>query len=196
EKLHHAIFTVVFTVFFTVAFTLLTYARPAFGRSYVTPTERVPHSQWPFFSDDLDFKGLKTVITGQLNLFNVIDLSGGTIQYGDEQYPLIRVRKSLEKFLRIVDEYSACEPDGGTECIYWFNHELRRNFNLYRPHLVPGDPNYGQPDPAFFTGYYTPLMTVSKTRTGVYQHGIYALPKDNSLRLMNRDQIDFHDGLE
>ena len=170
-------------------------ARPAFAENYVTPTEKVPLAQWPFFTDDLNFKGIKTVISRQLQRFGTVDFQG-TIQYGQDQYPLVKVRDSLVEFLSIIENYKACPESNGTECINWLNAELRKKFVLYRPHLEPGDPHYGEADPAFFTAYYTPRMTVSKTRTGIYQHGIYSLPADENLRHLSRDQIDFHGALE
>ncbi len=174
---------------------MIAFACPTFAGTVVTPTEKVPNSQWPFFTDDLNFVGLKTVLTRQLNRFKTVNLNG-TIQYGADQYPLTKVRDSLSRFLAIVEQYQACSPAGGVKCIEWVNRELRRRFNLYQPHLVPGDPHYGENDPAFFTAYYTPLMTVSKTRIGVFQHGIYALPRSLALKQKSRDQIDFHDALE
>ncbi len=163
--------------------------------SYLTPTKRVPLEQWPELLDDLNFAEMPLAIDRQIAHYQQINLSG-YIRLGNDVYPLAQAEKSLEVFKYLIEKDLACTVGHTYQyCLQRFNSEVRAQFNLYEPSLDPGDPRYGEPDDALFTGYYTPDISVSRIKTAIYNHAIYAMPATDSLRQSSRDLIDFHNRL-
>jgi membrane-bound lytic murein transglycosylase A len=166
------------------------------SETLVTPTEKVVHAEWPNFTDDLEFVGLAKAIDRQINHFKKMDLSG-QIEFGNDRFPLTQVRDSLIQFKTLIGEYTKCRKTKTlpADCLKSLNTQIEARFNLYRPLLSKGDPRFGEPKATFFTGYYTPLMTVSLAPTAEFSHPIYAAPKNEKLRRSTRIEIDFKGAL-
>ncbi len=166
------------------------------AEAYVTPTEKVADAAWPKLADDLGFRGMDLAITRQLKKFNKADLQG-TIRFGSDVYSLASVKDSLVRFQQLITNFKKCTKlsKRSDACGDNLTAQIKKYFNLYRPHLEPADPRFGEAKATFFTGYYTPLLTVSKTLTPEFSHAIYATPVDKKLRHASRDEIDFKGAL-
>lgn len=163
--------------------------------TYNTPTKKVALSEWPALSDDLDFQDLKLALQRQLERFNTKDLSG-TIQLGDEVYPMIHMRASLEKFLLVTESTKGCLKKAASTnerdlCYRRFQTSVMDNFDLFEPDLRPGDPRYGESKTTFFTAYYTPLIYASSRSETNFRYPIYKRPQAESLIKSTRQEIDF-----
>ncbi len=66
------------------------------------------------------------------------------------------------------------------------DHELTDISSTLSAHQIKGEDGKGN---VFFTGYFTPVLKVSKTKTARYQYPIYARPSKSS-KLPTRAQID------
>lgn len=160
-------------------------------KEFTTPTELVPTSDWPMIQDDLDFVGLAEAIDRQLLRYKNHAMKG-TIRFGTDQYSVRRVRDSLRTFKNLVQEFQICKKIQGKDtCYEHFQKILKMKFVMYKPHLIPGDPRYGEELQTLFTGYYTPNITVKKKRDADYAYGIYSRPRQQELRKLTRQQIDF-----
>ncbi|MCB0342184.1 MAG: MltA domain-containing protein [Pseudobdellovibrionaceae bacterium] len=164
-------------------------------RQYQTPTRRLHEHEYPQFIDDLDFELLDTVINRQLSRFAQKNLNG-TIQLGEDVYPLKQVGHSLELLKRLAVATTTCLGETPSQsvrdyCYERFNDEIRREFNVYIPDLKPGDIRYGEEKPVFFTGYFTPTIPVKKRHDNHSPHAIYKRPLDAKYAAATRKQIDF-----
>ena len=162
-----------------------------------TPTRLALESEIPNFIDDLDFAGLKVVIQRQLKRYGQFSASRGVV-LGDQKYLVGDVVKSLNRFLVLANDFQDCllSEFSKDQCQEKLDVSLRGEFNFYVPNLVPGDLRYGEEDPVFFTGYYTPTLEASKTKTNRFKHPIYAKPRSSALRKKTRAQIDFNHALK
>lgn len=158
--------------------------------AYTTPTKLLPLKDYPVFNDDKDFAGLKLAITRQLVRFGQKGLKG-TIKMGKKTYPLSKMKVSLQTLNTMIDDFQICKRNSTpARCYQDFNTELKRKFDVYVPALVEGDPRFGEPEWALFTGYHTMPIEGTKTATGAYKHAIYANPGSSNL-LFSRLEIDF-----
>lgn len=168
-------------------------------RSFVTPTRLLSGQEIPVFSDDLNFEGLSVAIERQLARYKKYPAQG-SIRFGRTNYPLSWVTTTLKAFLELSREAQACGDNAeNTEelenCREILNEEIRREYNVYAPALNSRDPRHDRVESTHFTGYYTPTLEASKTRTAEFRHGIYKAPS-NYLKKSTRSQILFDDRLE
>ncbi|MGE3973998.1 MAG: MltA domain-containing protein [Bdellovibrionales bacterium] len=164
-------------------------------KSNGTPTKKIPLTEWPKLTDDLDFGDLKTAISRQLERFHNKDLSG-EIVLGGEAYPMTLMKTSLESFLSLTEAARVClqqasTPEERANCYNTFQARVQQAFELFAPDLQPGDPRHGESKNAFFTAYYTPLIEGSTTKTASFPYAIYKRPTDEVLRQSSRQEIDF-----
>ncbi len=165
------------------------------AHDYVTPTEKVSVSEWPPIDDDLDFENLDLAIDRQLQHFAKHPPTG-TIQLGEDVYPLNWAIKSLEQIKKMVDGTRHCIASGNRDqCLAAYGQELKAKYAMYQPKLGPSDPRYGQKETALFTGYYTPLIHTTTAQSGKFSHPVYGLPSTNRDRTVGRVQIDFENRL-
>lgn len=164
----------------------------ASGRNnYVTPTRKVDLKEWPRLVDDLDFKDMEVAIDRQLVRYQQKDLSG-TIQFGNQRYPLTKAVESLKRFRRHALDYQKCVAKSNkTTCASSFQNVMQKEFHLYAPVLTPDDPRYGEEKQTLFTAYYTPLIRGRTTRDSRFRYGVYDKPLSSSLASSTRKQIDF-----
>ena len=163
--------------------------------TFTTPTKKVVASEWPALTDDLDFEELRVALLRQLGRFNKKSLEG-TIQMGDDTYPLTQMKSSLEKFLIFTEATKNClnkadkKSERGT-CYKNFQQQMLTHFDLFEPDLRPGDPRYGETRNTFFTAYYTPLIYASTRYETNFRYPIYTRPSDSALAKSTRQEIDF-----
>jgi membrane-bound lytic murein transglycosylase A len=118
---------------------------------------------------------------------------------GSKSYPRKKLLTSVVLFKKIVAETKACIDEALVEkpgCMDDFNKKVKESFTVYEPNILSTDAEATRPRPALFTAYYSPDFVGSKTRTEKYRYGIYNLPKEENLRTLTREQIDFDDALE
>jgi membrane-bound lytic murein transglycosylase A len=162
--------------------------------SAVTPTRALAANEYPTFHDDYSFKGMKTAIDRQIKRFDQKDMSG-TIKLGSKVYPLTKMKSTLLTFRKLIDTFEHCKTiDLEANCFRDINHSIKTRFDIYIPNLVPGDPRYGEPDWAFFTGYHTMPIEGTLKKHPSYPHAIYGNPKNPALNF-TRGEIDFQNKL-
>lgn len=167
-------------------------------RRYKTPTKKVSDEKMPVFKDDIDFARMDIALKRQLKRYRRFN-ARGTIRFGSTKYPLKHVTKTLETFQTLSEETQECfRTDEFTreQCLKTMNAIIRERFDVYVPNLTADDPRHGEEHSTFFTSYYTPTLKASKTREGTFKHGIYKLPRSNSLRRSKFEQTYFEDRLE
>ncbi len=158
--------------------------------TFTTPTKLLAVKDYPVFADDKDFDGLKLAITRQLVRYAEKNLTG-TIKMGTKVYPLTQMKKSLQTLDQMVDVFYQCKKNNTlTRCYADFNASLKTKFDVYIPHLVEGDPRFGEPEWAFFTGYHTMPIEGTLQPTGDYKHAVYGNPNDAKFNF-SRQEIDF-----
>lgn len=166
--------------------------------NYVTPTEKLNTVNWPEIDDDLDFENLDLAIDRQLAHFGAHP-PDGVLRLGGDQYPLSWAVNSLEQMKELAKQARDCLSQNSKKnhaaCMATFSAKLKDKFNMYRPTLVATDPRYGQEKEALFTGYYTPLIHTTTTKTGLSTHPIYGRPEQKSDRTATRVDIDFNQAL-
>lgn len=167
--------------------------------AYVTPTRRLAETEYPEFTDDLDFVNMEIAIERQLKRYKDRRMSG-EIVLGKDTYSLRTIADSLKKFQTLMHRYKLCmvsDPEKNKRrCMSEFQDAVREKFAVYVPNLEPGDPRYGQQEPVLFTGYYTPLIHAEPSPEGRYQYPIYAKPLDEWYSRVGRYSIDFRGALK
>jgi membrane-bound lytic murein transglycosylase A len=162
--------------------------------SFETPTRLATAAEIPSFEDDLAFQDLGKVVTRQLKRFADVDLTGD-IRFGDKVFPLSRIREGLERFRALVSSYEKCMlKSGDRDCLRTVNQDIRRNFDIFIPDLLPSEIDGKDPRPAFFTAYYTPTLDVSSRPTEIYKHAVFGRPTEELSELAEkytRAEIDF-----
>lgn len=133
-----------------------------------TPEEalvELPPSQFPRFTDDLDYSGLETAIGHSLTYYARIASAqpDRAFSFGREQVPVTRIVETLERFRALV----ASNPDAAT-----LNRVLRSEYRVFQS---TGASNARD---VLFTGYYLPELRGSLVKGGPYFHPIYGRPKD------------------
>lgn len=72
--------------------------------------------------------------------------------------------------------------------------KAKRHFDWYKISDAKKDPNSDKGD-FIFTAYNNPVLEISKEKQGEYIYPIYALPKEESLRRLTREEIDLQNKL-
>ena len=156
----------------------------ALGANYTTPTKR--SYDYPQFTDDMDFEWMQTALDRQLKAFDRMNMRG-TIKLGTVQYPLMRMKESIELFQVIMQKYKVCiNKDIRSNCVKSLNESIQNNFNLYVPDTEKK---------ALFTAYYSPSLEASTVKTDEYKYGIYLKPS-GTLNSKTRNQILFEGALD
>lgn len=163
-------------------------------RDYSTPTRKLKAAEYPVFSDDRDLEGIQTALSRQLTRFAQKDLAG-RITLGGRAYPLQLAPATLKRFQRLVRDFVHCVPAHGKPiCFRRLNATIRRDFHIFTPALIEGDPRFGDIKQTLFTGYHTQPLRGSTRPRGEFKHAVYAKPSDSRL-LPSRAEIDFRGAL-
>lgn len=154
----------------------------------VTPTEAVIASM--DFQDDLDFEHLPLAISRQLANYKVRGLTG-TIQFGTKVYPRTVLKDSLIELNTLAEFAVEClKTSQRSVCEQEFSLKVNERFDIYRP--IPKSTEQGHAQKKTqFTSYYTPDFNGSRTKSAVYHHPIFGLPKTETERKYSRVEIDF-----
>ncbi len=159
------------------------YNQPLVKKSYniKTPTQKTENANL-FFIDDLNFNKMDIAINRQFTAFKRFKLEG-TIQFGDDNYPLNILETTLKAFKILISETKSCLATLSTNftCWVYFNTEIQKNYNIYT--TVPQN--------AKLTGYYSPILDGSFSESDDFPFAIYAKPKSNTLKTLTREEIMF-----
>ncbi len=186
---------------FSIGFILILFHFNAFAVDMVVPAFKLQGENIPVLADDLELEGIELSLERQKQAFKRRRMSGN-LTIGGNKYKLSIIEKTLKAFEKEVKRIKKCFNNGPKEaCWEEFNTRLKERFEFYRPlvkqkngrtpSLAPG-----QKDFAHFTGYYSPTIKGSLTKTSEYPFAIYTKPKSDRERRYTREQIIFENKLE
>ncbi len=171
--------------------TLLSFT--AFAKNRLPTTQRVYQSI--DFSDDLNLSNMVKAIDRQLVSFNSQSNLNKQFKLGTLTYKRKRLKDSLILFKALVNETKTCLlTDTEKNCYSALSQKMNDQFRVYRPMPKKNEPGYATGE-TLFTAYYSPDLHGSKTKTEIFKHAIYKMPKSAELRSLTREQIDFENKL-
>lgn len=145
----------------------------------------VPARELPGFTDDLELEGLTIAVQRQLA---VLQREGDreALRIGKVSYRTKRLQDSLERFNLLLSETKSCLDTEAApmRCYDALSERIREQFLVY---LVSS---------SLLTGYYTPTIEVSTTRTDKYRYPIYRTPDNVRERRLSRVDIDYSHKLD
>lgn len=119
-------------------------------------------SQYPEFSDDLAFDGLKDSALQSIVYLNKVP--GDTVfWFGEDAVSAYHMKKSLEHFLTFIEKTPTPED---------LNRFIKTDYTAY---VSKGGEDTEE---VLFTGYYEPELSGSLRQTEVYKYPVYSLPDD------------------
>ncbi len=126
----------------------------------------LPLSEIPQFTDDLHYQHLAGAVRGSMGYYEKLPPEQ-RIYLGDHAFTARHMHRSMAKFLGLVK--SAPPP------------EVLRAFvcAFYQVYAYQAD---GGIHPVLFTGYYEPLLSGSRHRSGKFRHPVYGRPDDLVVR--------------
>lgn len=156
------------------------------NKTFVTPTVYLPQKDWPAISDDLDLYNMQLSIHRQMQKFLRLRYNS-KIKLGNTTYSSKVIPASLLAFQEHMNEAKDCLTSTAEKaaCYQELEKNLKKDFNFWRPRDQKPDKG------SLFTGYYTPTIPASLTKTGEFQFGIYEKPEEESLWKSTRKEIDF-----
>ena len=163
----------------------------SFALSKMAPTKRV--YQTIQFSDDLNLKNMVKAIDRQLVSFNSESTARLATKFilGTVEYDRKRLKESMVLFKKLVLKTMDClKTLPEQECYKYLSLDLNNSFNIYKPLPKKTESGYSTGQ-SLFTSYYSPDFKGSKTKTDIYKYPIYSMPKDEKLRTLSREAIDF-----
>jgi membrane-bound lytic murein transglycosylase A len=123
---------------------------------------RIASSDYPEFSDDMDYDGLGHGILQSMSYLNKIP-ADRTFRFGEDVFDAAHMIRSMEHFLNFIQTKPSI-PD--------LKKYIRSNCLVYR------SVGSGNPGQVFFTGYYEPSLEGSLEQSTEYRFPIYARPED------------------
>jgi membrane-bound lytic murein transglycosylase A len=172
---------------------LLVLSNLAFAKNPIIPAK--PAAILPSFTDDLDFKEMRTAIARQLKSFGSSPLTG-SIVFGTQTYPKKVLQDTLTHFLTLVDAFELCvKHSKRSSCYQDLSQKVSSDFDIYAANPLANEPGYKQNAETLFTGYYSPDFEGSKTQTERFKYPIYGLPTKKELLNLTRVEIDFENKL-
>ncbi len=124
---------------------------------------RLEKSDYPTFSDDMNFDGLDHCITSSL-LYLSKRPDTQKFSFADDKYSVAHMIRSLESFQQFIQTSPSASE---------LRQFVAEKYQVYRS---SGDKNNGK---VLFTGYYEPLLKGSLVRNDVYRFPIWARPDDH-----------------
>jgi membrane-bound lytic murein transglycosylase A len=150
------------SVFFSLLFTGCALFKKEAPKVRETGLVRIALSDYPEFSDDMDYDGLEHGILQSMSYLNKIP-ADRKFRFGEDVFDAAHMIRSMEHFLNFIQTKPSI-PD--------LRKYIRSNCLVYRS---VGSSNPGQ---VFFTGYYEPSLEGSLEKTTEYRFPIYARPSD------------------
>lgn len=185
-----------------IGFSLIFIQLNAFGAvDMVVPAFQLKGEETPVLTDDLELKGIELSLERQKAAFKRRRMSG-SLTIGGQAYKLSIIEKTLKNFEKEVKRVKKCfENSSRASCWEEFNLRLKERFDFYRPLVKQKDGRApalapGQKDFAHFTGYYSPTIKGSLTKTKDFPYAIYSKPKSDRERRYTREEIIFENKLE
>jgi membrane-bound lytic murein transglycosylase A len=130
-----------------------------------TPSDaliRLEPAQYPDFIGGGGADSLGTAVSNSIDYLKKLP-EDDTLLYGRDRYTVREMKKSLYGFRAFLKREPS--PDEIAEYV-------GENFTVY---ISAGSDGLGT---AMFTGYFTPMLKASRTKTGKYLHPVYRTPAD------------------
>ena len=131
------------------------------------PTPQLPmvaldESQWPYFSDDLAYDGIKEGLLQSIAYLKKIPPER-MFEFGEDRYSALHMVQSMERFLDFLSSRPSAEA---------LNRFISENYLVYQ--------SRGRTDEreVLFTGYYQPILRGTRARQSSYRYPVHSLPKD------------------
>ncbi len=187
EKLSHSIVFIIVLMFFGDS-----QASEKLKGSVVPAMERIDDKIT--FEDDLHFEYMLQAISRQMKYFNSVKLDE-KIQFGNRTITRRHLKDSLIEFRKLVVESLNCfQVESSKTCYKKLNTRLDQLFEVYRPIPLKWERGFSE-NKTLFTAYYSPDLYGSRVQTPIYKNPIYMMPKDDDLRTLTSDEINFQNKL-
>jgi len=149
-------------VFLSLLFTECTLFKKEVPKVRETGLVRIASSDYPEFSDDMDYDGLEHGILKSMLYLNKIS-ADRKFRFGEDVFDSAHMIRSMEHFLNFIQTKPSI-PD--------LRKYIRSNCLVYRSlgSSIPGQ--------VFFTGYYEPSLEGRLEQSTEYRFPIYSRPKD------------------
>lgn len=123
---------------------------------------RLPPSQYPEFSDDMDYDGLRQGVSQSLAYLNRLPVDR-SFRFGPDSYTNAQMKKSLTFFLSLIEN----RPSPAD-----LNQIIQSHFIVYKS---KGRDGAGR---VLYTGYYEPTLAGSAKSGPAFPHPLFARPDD------------------
>jgi len=153
---------IVFTVLFSLLFAGCAVFKKGPPRVRESALIRIESSDYPEFSDDMDYDGLEHGVLQSILYLNKVP-ADRTFRFGKDVFDAAHMIRSMEHFLHFIQTKPSKE-------------QLRKYISSN--YLVYKSVGSGNPGQVLFTGYYEPLLEGSLEKSTEYRFPIYARPSD------------------
>lgn len=132
-----------------------------FKKKPEAPMEKLKPSQYPEFTDDMDFDGLGQAIAQSLKYLGRVS-PDKKFAFGEETFDAAHITRSLKHF----ENFIKTKPKKNA-----LKKFIAKHYLVYKS---TGD----EEEKVLFTGYYEPLLKGRLKKTGRYRFPLYARPDD------------------
>ena len=153
---------IVFTVLFSLLFAGCAVFKKGPPRVRKSALIRIESSDYPEFSDDMDYNGLEHGVLQSIVYLNKVP-TDRTFRFGKDVFDAAHMIRSMEHFLHFIQT----KPS---------KQQLRKYISSN--YLVYKSVGSGNPGQFLFTGYYEPFLEGSLEKSTEYRFPIYARPSD------------------
>jgi membrane-bound lytic murein transglycosylase A len=143
----------------------------------VPTVKKLRVSEFPKFSDDLAYHLLAEAARGSLAYYRKLPAEK-PIGFGGRTFSADHLRRSMERFLWAIDNSPPPEVLEAYLCAFYDVYAYQQANEIH---------------PVLFTGYYEPMLTGSRHRTGRFQYPVYARPDD--LVVLGAENAAKNDGI-
>ena len=153
---------IVFTVLFSLLFAGCAVFKKGPPRVRESALIRIESSDYPEFSDDMDYDGLEHGVLQSILYLNKVP-ADRTFRFGKDVFDAAHMIRSMEHFLHFIQTKPSKQQ---------LRKYISSNYLVYR------SVGSGNPGQVLFTGYYEPLLEGSIEKSTEYRFPIYARPSD------------------
>jgi len=150
------------SVFFSLLFAGCAVFKKGLPKVRETALIRIASSEYPEFSDDMDYNGLEHGILQSILYLNKVP-ADRKFRFGEDVFDADHMIKSMEHFLHFIKTRPSIQD---------LRKYISSNYLVYR------SVGSGNPGQVFFTGYYEPSLEGSLEKSIEYRFPIYARPSD------------------
>jgi membrane-bound lytic murein transglycosylase A len=129
---------------------------------------RVAPSEYPRFTDDMDFDGLAHSLMQSLAYLKRVP-PGRKFRYENDVFDTAHMTRSLDRFLAFI------QKNRSKKDLEMF---IRTHYLVYRSIGSPGGDAADSKGRVLFTGYYEPILSGSPEKGPDYRYPIYTRPSD------------------